>query len=966
VQGLRRSVRATLSAKKKKKKPTPGPIAAASVMTPKSLLKREMTFGGEQQQDESLLFSPAANPAPRTTLPPPRRAAAAARQTSEKKVPRRGRSAPTDAEKATAPNSARVDAKKSSLRTEVEKENAVNKACATVDSRDAKAKQPVNIATRIRRTCAPRPRLTERTRVNQRQGVSRKPAVGPDKTQQEPPTTEKKDPVELVAANNPTNRQPRKNSPPASETRSVKTVKTVHPLPATVTKPTTKTVATGRPPDTGPIRDSPETVSSRHHWSSSMPASALHASRAVATPFTTRGNGVCMDLSDIFFDAAVKSSVKRPPPVVPGTHRRPRRDLHRSAMKPKNPVTQQIEQEDAQWADKQCETFSKWLNYTFQPNEDKDHEQEQGVDRTAFRTLVLHQRLAQARLGALEVFNGDDMNKVRAIVLSEINRGRIAVRKDRDMKADLTMRNQITTLLLQYSTPWLRLGLETLFGEAILPEQPIQFSPRGGKPTGASRKPPHCRMKLALKNFIVQRVISDEKVLAKYTNGKCLVPSGKFEVQYRAELRTLVLFRLLVLFIFLDRAKMKNVLDKAPRLFCKGSFVKSTRDVLLSFCRDFLKAEGDFVKHLSRVGLKVFYKQDQLDELDFEIENLATDLRDGVRLVRMTEILTGAAPKSMLARLRLPATSRLQKLHNVGLALKGLAEFGVPISSDLAAHHIVDGHREMVLKLMWSVVAHCCLSNLVDVERVKAEIERLTKSRSKTMQGDDELTSLLVQWCDAVCSRFGRSVKDLTRDLADGKATCYLIHYYHPTLLRRSDIKQTSKDLPASGPPPSKDTVTILLANERSNAFLANKRMAELGGIPAMVPICDATNPPDEKTMLLCIAFMCSRLLESNMENRACLLIQNCYRKHLSRILLKRKKVAASKILATWRTNREAYFRAQRQKYGSAVSVIESFVASRRVILSDLRRRRLARERTYLAAALLQVRKTKTTKLFSV
>ena len=73
-------------------------------------------------------------------------------------------------------------------------------------------------------------------------------------------------------------------------------------------------------------------------------------------------------------------------------------------------------------------------------------------------------------------------------------------------------------------------------------------------------------MRSALKKFIVSRVLSDSDVLLKYTKGRCKVPSGKFEKQYRAEMRSLVLYRMLVLIFFLDEAKMSNVLDKVPRL----------------------------------------------------------------------------------------------------------------------------------------------------------------------------------------------------------------------------------------------------------------------------------------------------------------------------------------------------------------------------------------------------------------
>jgi abnormal spindle-like microcephaly-associated protein len=70
----------------------------------------------------------------------------------------------------------------------------------------------------------------------------------------------------------------------------------------------------------------------------------------------------------------------------------------------------------------------------------------------------------------------------------------------------------------------------------------------------------------------------------------------------------------------------------------KDSKVKSSRDVLVAVCRDFLSQEGDITKHLARIGLKVYYSQEPIDEIDYSIDNLAIDIRDGVRLARMTEI----------------------------------------------------------------------------------------------------------------------------------------------------------------------------------------------------------------------------------------------------------------------------------------------------------------------------------------
>lgn len=124
----------------------------------------------------------------------------------------------------------------------------------------------------------------------------------------------------------------------------------------------------------------------------------------------------------------------------------------------------------------------------------------------------------------------------------------------------------------------------------------------------------------------------------KYTKGKCKVPSGVFEKKYRAESRKNALRLILLTVAFLDHAKLENLLDRVPCLFIKNGDVKSSREVIIALCRDYLKGEGDIMKHLLHIGVNVSYKQKPIDEFDYSITNLAVDLRDGVRLARMVEI----------------------------------------------------------------------------------------------------------------------------------------------------------------------------------------------------------------------------------------------------------------------------------------------------------------------------------------
>lgn len=477
-------------------------------------------------------------------------------------------------------------------------------------------------------------------------------------------------------------------------------------------------------------------------------------------------------------------------------------------------------------------------------------------------------------------------------------------------------------------------------------------------------------MRNALGNFIVNRLLSDPAVLHKYTKGKCKIPSGRFEKQFRAEIRSLVLYRIMVLIFFLDQAKMSNVLDKVPRLFAKGAAVKSSRELLLTFCRECLSSEGDFIKHLSRMGLTVSYKQDPVDELDFNITNLATDLRDGSRLTRLTEIITEMPTKSLMSKLRLPPISRLQKLHNLNLALCSLDDRGILLPEDVHAHHIVDGHRGMVLKLMWSIIAHSCMEKLLEGDLVEAEIcnvirsnqarrkvmgliatdtdSDLDESLSRKAAPEEILKSLLFRWCQAVCSSYGLKLKDFTSSFANGKALCYLLHYYHPSVLRMNEILPTLSDQQEG------ISEEQAIENERKNSTLASKRASQLGGIPQMIPSCDSKNPPNERSMLLCLTYLCSRLMESSKEILATILIQQAYRKYQGKVLLEKKKAAAKFIFEFWSEHKDNYYAFQKRSYARAVATVESFVIAHKDALKRMKLLRLEKERQMAAVLKIQ------------
>ncbi len=93
-------------------------------------------------------------------------------------------------------------------------------------------------------------------------------------------------------------------------------------------------------------------------------------------------------------------------------------------------------------------------------------------------------------------------------------------------------------------------------------------------------------MKNLLLQFISDNVLGDPLIHRKYTLGKCLIPSGKFEIAYRKERNKAALRKILLLVLFLNHAKINNLVDGYPPLFVRHSDLKSTKDVLESIWRN--------------------------------------------------------------------------------------------------------------------------------------------------------------------------------------------------------------------------------------------------------------------------------------------------------------------------------------------------------------------------------------------
>ncbi|NXQ65883.1 ASPM protein, partial [Quiscalus mexicanus] len=589
---------------------------------------------------------------------------------------------------------------------------------------------------------------------------------------------------------------------------------------------------------------------------------------------------------------------------------------------------------DERWKEKQQRGFTWWLNFVLTPDDfnvktntsqvnaaavilgEENHHKRSlpkapTKDEASLKAYTARRKLNRLRREACRLFTCETMVRAVQRLEGEIESRRLLVRRDRHLWKDIGERQKVLNWLLSYNPLWLRIGLETIYGELIALESNSDV------------------MGLAI--FILNRLLWNPDIAAEYRHP--VVPH-LYREGHEEALSKFTLKKLLLLVCFLDCAKQSRMIDHDPCLFCKDAEFKASKDLLLAFSRDFLSGEGDLSRHLGFLGLPVSHVQTPLDEFDFAVTNLAVDLQCGIRLVRTVELLT--KNWSLSKQLRVPAISRLQKMHNVDIVLNVLKERGVHLKDETGAsidsRDIVDRHRERTLALLWKIVFAFQVDVFLNVEHLKEEIEFLknthktkallgatkTSQNSFRVQKDSsnfssqtysENVKLLMAWVNAVCRFYNIKVENFTVCFSDGRVLCYLIHHYHPCYMPLEAVCQRTTQtvecsrtvtvgLNSSSSSESDTSLTAveetfdqtvtpsvlykeLLDNEKQNFQLINAAVSDLGGIPAMIHHADMSNTiPDEKVVITYLSFLCSRLLDLRQETRAARVIQAAWRKY--------------------------------------------------------------------------------------
>ncbi|KAI9825414.1 MAG: hypothetical protein M1832_001144 [Thelocarpon impressellum] len=377
--------------------------------------------------------------------------------------------------------------------------------------------------------------------------------------------------------------------------------------------------------------------------------------------------------------------------------------------------------------------------------------------------------------------------------------------------------------------------------------------------------------------------------------------------------------RSLMLILLLDKGRCAGSIRDC--LFQDGSPDKSSVAVLRRLAGLVLPSPGDISKTLGHLNYHVTHTQHPLQEYRYRIDNLATDMRDGVRLTRLVELLlypssprardediTIAMPAGELLltgghghdgswalshHLKVPSTGRAQKAYNVQIALAALdwVANGTSTYAGVTAEDIVNGHREKTVGLLWGLVSKWGLSFLVDWDELGREVTRLTGERrarkrremrgrvfdeayesgdeheSEHLEGLERHTSLLKAWASIIALLHGLRLANLSTSFADGR-------------IFESIVDEYAVYLPTTATGSGNGLEAKLKRLGCSNFFAALFRRDVRHG-----------RVFDKDFVVAGLAFMCSRLLQSSVKGRAATRIQRAYRRTLSRRIMHKRAV---------------------------------------------------------------------------
>ncbi|CAM6105237.1 unnamed protein product [Calypogeia fissa] len=461
-----------------------------------------------------------------------------------------------------------------------------------------------------------------------------------------------------------------------------------------------------------------------------------------------------------------------------------------------------------------------------------------------------------------------------------IDEGRLRMKRGCIILADVAFRKKAIRLLLNYNPCWMRIGLHAVLGHTTSLEERLQEDD--------SKQTTHKNVQAVqfalLKVFIKKHFFAPPDQATESTTNK--KTEGFYRDEHSEALGRVILKRFFLLVLVLDKVKCQTALKitdgidgvdgGSPPLFRSDARLKSSTQVLQEFLSDVMHGEGDLIENLGALGYHVHHYQVPLADYDFAVVNLIEDLRDGVRLCRLVQLLAENDSR-MLEHIQVPSNGRKWQLHNCQIALNGLARTGVPLEDEdggsINAEDIIDGNKDKVFSLLWNIMVHLQIPVLVSRARLCQEIAKLQGTEGRVALGLNVGTvELLLKWTQVTCMISGDfCVRNFKSSFGDGYGFFLILKLYLPQFLSGNALLRPASpshyEEQIGNTPDGKVTFSSTYKKVVAHNFrLVQDAARKVGCIPEVLQLEDLLVYPEisERNIVVFIAFLCSSLLKDN------------------------------------------------------------------------------------------------------
>ena len=520
------------------------------------------------------------------------------------------------------------------------------------------------------------------------------------------------------------------------------------------------------------------------------------------------------------------------------------------------------------WMQKRERAFAAWLNRALLADGHR------GCRASAWKDCRLGSRVS-AKLWDL-YSKDDDLKRAVLKVEALVDSGKLALKeRGSSLFTDLRLQKEAVSAIMSYGQFWLAHGLEAVLG--------------GGLPAGAADMSAE-----ELRRSVVDLLVEDRDAAERLSTAG--TANGSRKPEYAKARPRAFLKKFLLLVKLLDRAMAEEDAYEVPLLFRRKGKVKSSAEMVQAVLGSSLHGEGNVLRHLKFHGYAVSYEQAPVLEYDFKVDNLAVDLRDGVRLSKLVDymsnrregLVAGAKVSSRARAARMANTERVfAEVKRLGVSLNGvLSRFGL---LDLKPKDIVEGDQELTLQFLWRVMRDWQIPNLVKASRLEVEIDRVrgeAELDASVFEADESMAAhagepvigLLLRWAQTICAKRGVPVKNFTSSFADGYALCVIANHYAPDLvdLAKATRVDGSDEERARAVPRSEAEI----GQVKANFTMMHECMSQIGGLPRMLSSSDFDSyGPDEIAVISFLSFVASSLMQLSREDRSATIIQRKWRK---------------------------------------------------------------------------------------